>query len=101
MLSENTNRYQILIADDELEQGKEICDLIYQTVSSFPGSMGVSRDQLDIKVISKVAEMDSDVRKDKDIQNIYIPFSQPLIGTAIVKIKLERSTIADEDFSIP
>jgi hypothetical protein len=49
----------------------------------------------------KVPEMDSDVSKDKDIQNIYIPFSQPLTGRAIVKIKLEKSTVPDEEFSIP
>jgi len=70
MLSANNDRYRILIADDDIEQGEEICDLIYRTVSLFPVSIGVSRDQLDINVISKVSEVDSELAHIRQNKNI-------------------------------
>jgi hypothetical protein len=78
-------RYGILIADDDLKQGESIRDIIYEMACLYPGSMGVTRSQLDITVISKTQEVEnviSEIFRTKTIPyniilaDIFMPFEK-------------------------
>ncbi len=50
----------------------------------------------------EVADADADVREENGRRVIYVPFKKPLLGTGLVKVRLERSlTPGESTFAVP